>query len=64
VADLALDANGLPRGHFAGRDAAAHHLRTLVNDLPNMPNFSVDEAEEIMNVALSAYIAQVKREQR
>jgi len=61
---LQLDANGIPREHYAARDVAANFLREWLLQLPNSVVVSHDDAEDIMDVALSAYLSWLKSEQR
>jgi hypothetical protein len=62
---LLTDANGLPRGHYAARDTAAKFLRDWLNELPeSVYNLTADDAEEVANVMLAAYLCTLKREQR
>jgi hypothetical protein len=61
---ITLDANGIPYGHYAARDTAANFLREWLVQLPNSVVVSIDDAEDIMDVALSAYLSWLKAEQR
>lgn len=62
---LGLDDNGLPIGHHAARDIAARTLRDWVNDLPSsVYHLNQDDAEDVCNVMLAAYLAALAREQR
>jgi hypothetical protein len=62
---IQTDANGIPRGHYAARDTATKFLRDWLNELPeSVYHLTVDDAEDVTNVMLAAYLSALKREQR
>lgn len=59
---IALGRNGVPKGHYAGRDAAAARLREFLHNLPGMPYMTESEAEEIADEMLTSYLRRAEAE--